>query len=43
MKRIFALVLSAALLISVCSVLSGCSEEQGVPKTGEVLYVYNWG
>ena len=43
MKRILALVLSAALMISAFSVLSGCSEEKGVPKTGEVLYVYNWG
>ena len=43
MKKILSLVLSAALLISGISVLSGCSEEKGVPKTGEVLYVYNWG
>ena len=43
MKKILALVLSAALMISTLSVLSGCSKEQGVPKTGEVLYVYNWG
>ena len=43
MKRILALVLSAALMISAISVLSGCSDEKAVPKTGEVLYVYNWG
>ena len=43
MKRLIALVLSAALMISVLSVFSGCSEEKGVAKTGEVLYVYNWG
>ena len=43
MKRILALVLSVALMISVLSVFSGCSKDEGVPKTGEVLYVYNWG
>ena len=43
MKKIIAFVLASILMTSAVSVLSGCSEEQGVPKTGEVLYVYNWG
>ncbi len=43
MKRILALVLSAALMASAFSVLSGCSDNEGVAKTGEVVYVYNWG
>ena len=43
MKRILALVLSVALMISALSVLSGCSGEKAAPKTGEVVYVYNWG
>lgn len=43
MKKVLALLLSAALMISALSMLSGCSGDKGVPKTGEVLYVYNWG
>ena len=43
MKKIIAFVLSVALMVSAVSVLSGCSDEKAVPKTGEVLYVYNWG
>ena len=44
MKKIISLVLSAALLIASLSALAGCSKDDGgVEKTGEVLYVYNWG
>ena len=44
MKRILAFVLSVLLMISALSMLSGCSgEDNAVSKTGEVVYVYNWG
>ena len=44
MKKIVSLVLSAALLVAALSALAGCSKDDGgVEKTGEVLYVYNWG
>ena len=44
MKRILAFVLSVSLMISALSMLSGCSgEDNAVSKTGEVVYVYNWG
>lgn len=43
MKRIIAILMSAAMLVSAMSMLSGCSDNDGVEKTGEVLYVYNWG
>lgn len=43
MKRLFSILLSAAMLLSMGSVLTSCSDDEGVAKTGEVLYVYNWG
>ena len=43
MKRIIAILMSAAMLGSAMSMLSGCSDNEGVEKTGQVLYVYNWG
>ena len=43
-KKLLALVLSAALLVSALGTLAGCSsDKKSVEKTGEVLYVYNWG
>lgn len=42
MKRIVSLVISAAMLLSALAV-TGCSKDEGVPMTGEELYVYNWG
>lgn len=43
MKRLLSVVLSVTIIASILSLLSGCSSDEGVEKTGEILYVYNWG
>ena len=43
MKRLMSVLLSAAVALSAVFALSGCSSDNAVEKTGEVLYVYNWG
>lgn len=44
MKKLVSVVLSVAIIVSMLSVFSGCSsDDEAVAKTGEVLYVYNWG
>ena len=42
MKKIVSLVISAAMLLSALCV-TGCAKDEGVPMTGEEIYVYNWG
>lgn len=42
-KKILSLALSAAMLLTVVGMLTGCKDDEAVEKTGEVLYVYNWG